>query len=151
MYQELSIFQPADCRKEHESRNLLTRFCDDEQLNQSDSSDHYDDTVCDLVIKLVSTLERVLPQELTGNSRGRAEVCLARQMAMYLMHTVFSVPYHRVAEYLKRDRTTVAHACRLVEDLRDNEEFDKRLEAMENLLVSARALCEIADRYRDHD
>jgi hypothetical protein len=39
----------------------------------------------------------------------------------------------------------------LIEDARDDLEFDKRLEIMENLLASARALVELADfREADH-
>jgi len=105
----------------------------------------YDLKVGNLVIRVVSTLEKVGIDEFTRTSRGRADICLARQMAMYLMHTVFSCPYHRVAAFFSRDRTTISYACRLIEDARDDNEFDKRLEVMENLLVSARALGELAD------
>lgn len=150
MYHNISIATGSKlhelCRKKQVSR---TR-----QLSAAvitDEENEYDEKVGKLVLKLVSTLEQVSQQELTSSSRGRSNVCLARQMSMYLIHTVFSVPYHRVAVFLKRDRTTISHACKLVEDLRDNEEFDKRLETMENLLVSARALGELERRRRDHD
>lgn len=121
------------------------------QIEVPDYEIEYDQKVGNLVLKLVSTLEKIDSQNLTGTTRGRSDVCLARQMAMYLIHTVFSVPYHRVAYLFHRDRTTISHACRLVEDLRDNEEFDKRLETMENLLVSARALGELEKRQLDHE
>ena len=109
-------------------------------------SPDYDRVAGQLVVRLVSVLDRVPVCDLHRTSRGKAATCLARQKAMYLMHTVFSSPYHTVAEFFSRDRTTIAHACRLVEDMRDNEDFDKQLEAMENLLVSARSLYEISDR-----
>ena len=105
----------------------------------------YDLSVGNLVIKLVSTLEKVCVDEFICTSRGKADICLARQMAMYLMHTVFSCPYHRVAAFFGRDRTTISYACRLIEDARDDRDFDRRLEVMENLLVSARTLCEVAE------
>jgi len=111
-----------------------------------DISPDYDRVAGQLVVKLVSVLDRVPVRDLHRVSRGKAVVCLSRQKAMYLMHTVFSSPYHKVAEFFSRDRTTIAHACRLVEDMRDDEDFDKQLEAMENLLVSARSLYEISDR-----
>ena len=106
----------------------------------------YDRVAGQLVVKLVSVLDRVAVGDLQRTSRGKAIVCLSRQKAMYLMHTVFSGPYHKVAEFFGRDRTTIAHACKLVEDMRDDEDFDRQLEAMENLLVSARSLYEISDR-----
>ena len=111
-----------------------------------DISPDYDRVAGQLVVKLVSVLDRVPVRDLHRVSRGKAVVCLSRQKAMYLIHTVFSSPYHKVAEFFSRDRTTIAHACRLVEDMRDDEDFDKQLEAMENLLVSARSLYEISDR-----
>lgn len=104
----------------------------------------YDLKVGNLVIRLVSTLEKVRLDDMTGNSRGRADVCLSRHIAMYLMHTVFSCPFHRVAAFFGRDRTTISYACRLIEDARDDQEFDRRLEVMENLLVSAKALLDLA-------
>ncbi|MCB1387001.1 MAG: hypothetical protein KDJ80_13790 [Nitratireductor sp.] len=113
---------------------------------QGDISPEYDDAAGQLVVKLVSVLDRVAVADLHGTSRGKAGICLSRQKAMYLMHTVFSSPYHTVAAFFRRDRTTIAHACRLVEDMRDDEDFDRQLEAMENLLVSARNLYEISDR-----
>lgn len=104
----------------------------------------YDLHVGNLVIRLVATMDKVAVDDLTGTTRGTAEVSLSRHIAMYLMHTVFSCPYHRVAAFFSRDRTTVSHACRLIEDARDDAAFDQRLEVMENLLVSAKALHELA-------
>jgi len=114
-----------------------------ENKKSDEGREEYDQTVGNLVLKMVALLERVQIAELKDASRGKAEVCLARQMAMYLMHTVFSCSYHSVAAFFARDRTTISHACKLVEDLRDNEPFDKSLETMENLLISARALYEL--------
>lgn len=94
----------------------------------------------ELVVKLVSVVENISVKEILKTTRGKADSCLIRQKAMYLLHTVFSCPYHRVAEFFGRDRTTVSHACRIVEDLRDNEKFDVRLNVIENLLVSALTL-----------
>ncbi|MCC2098091.1 MAG: hypothetical protein KDJ29_14440, partial [Hyphomicrobiales bacterium] len=74
----------------------------------------YDQAAGRLVVKLVSVLDRVELKDLYRSSRGKAGICLSRQKAMYLMHTVFSSPYHKVAEFFRRDRTTIAHACRLV-------------------------------------
>ncbi len=143
MYQNISSCLNGKLRRV--SADVRHPTLEDESL----AARQYDQSVGSLVLKLVSTLEKVKPEALLNSSRGRADICLSRQMAMYLMHTVFSCPYHRVAVFFKRDRTTISHACRLVEDLRDNEEFDKRLEAMENLLVSARALGELMERQRD--
>jgi hypothetical protein len=95
-----------------------------------------------LVIALVSMQREVNLAEFQRHSRGKADICLARQIAMYLLHTVFSCPYHEVAEFFRRDRTTVSHACKLVEDLRDEPEFDRQMERMEAFLAMSRQMAE---------
>lgn len=141
MYQELCVSSGGKIRR------VSPPILNGKNLSgEGPQAEHYAESVGVLVIKLVATLEQTDQQAMRKTSRGKADICLARQMAMYLMHTVFSCSYHHVAAFFKRDRTTISHACKLVEDLRDNEEFDKRLEAMENLLVSARCLSEVANR-----
>ena len=65
-----------------------------------------------------------------------------RQAAMYLAHTVFSVRTADVARGFGRDTTTVYHAYRQVEDMRDDEGFDRFLDAVENLVTGAAALAD---------
>ena len=76
----------------------------------------------------------VAEQDLTAPTRARADVAFARQVAMYLTHVVYQLTYHEVAEAFGRDRTTVAYACAVVEDARDDIEFDERLEKLEDRL-----------------
>ena len=64
-------------------------------------------------------------------TRGRSRVAFARQVAMYLAHVTFGLTLTTVGRAFGRDRTTVAHACRLVEDARDDPEFDRTLELLE--------------------
>jgi chromosomal replication initiation ATPase DnaA len=54
--------------------------------------------------------------ELRGSSRGPARAAFARQAAMYLAHVVFGLSLTEVGHIFERDRTTVAHACGLIED-----------------------------------
>ena len=91
-----------------------------------------------LVCLLVSRFCGVPLASLMSPSRGKADICLARQTAMYLMHTVLSRSYHDVAAHFSRDRTTVAHACRLVEDMRDDPGFEERISELEACLLAAR-------------
>ena len=80
-----------------------------------------------------------LPVEaLSGRTRGYADVAFARQVAMYLAHTVFGVSQAQVARRVGRDRTTVRHACALVEDARDDAALNARLQRLEALLGVAR-------------
>lgn len=70
--------------------------------------------------------------------RGRKNVALARQTAMYLAHVGCSLSLTQVGALFDRDRTTVAHACALVEDRRDNADFDLALELLERAIRALR-------------
>ncbi len=69
--------------------------------------------------------------ELSRQSRGKAPVALARQAAMYLAHVSCGLTLTDVGQIFSRDRTTVAHACAVIEDRRDDPVFDRALELME--------------------
>jgi hypothetical protein len=73
----------------------------------------------------------VLQSELAAQSRGKAPVALARQAAMYLAHVSCGLTLTDVGQIFARDRTTVAHACAVIEDRRDDPVFDRALELME--------------------
>lgn len=72
------------------------------------------------------------PAELLAQGRGSLEIARGRQVAMYLAHVGFGMSLARVAAAFGRDRSTVAHACHLVEDLRDNDEFDAWMARLES-------------------
>jgi Bacterial dnaA protein helix-turn-helix len=63
-------------------------------------------------------------------TRGSPRTAFARQVAMYLAHTGFEVSFGAIGRAFDRDRTTVAHACRVIEDGRDDIWLDCRLEAL---------------------
>ncbi len=71
------------------------------------------------------------PADLLRTTRGKAGVALARQIAMYLAHVVGGQTLTAIGEHFRRDRTTVAHACRLVEARRDDPSFDRVVELLE--------------------
>ncbi len=68
--------------------------------------------------------------DLRAQTRGRAAVAFARQVAMYLAHTSYGFNLTEVGRIFERDRTTVAHACGVIEDRRDDANFDLALEAL---------------------
>jgi len=70
-------------------------------------------------------------EELRASSRRAAEVAFARQSAMYLAHVVLGMRYSEIGRLFGRDRTTAAHACRTVEDRRDDPLIDLQLEVLE--------------------
>ena len=63
--------------------------------------------------------------------RGPRKIAFARQLAMYLTHVGFGLTLTEVGACFERDRTTVRHACALVEDRRDQPAFDLAVSALE--------------------
>lgn len=70
--------------------------------------------------------------EMRAPTRRSAPVALARQVAMYLLHVACGLTLTEVGDLCGRDRTTVAHACSIVEDRRDDTGFDDSLENLES-------------------
>ena len=71
-----------------------------------------------LLMQAVSLAFDVRLADLHSPVRGRAEVALARQIAMYLARVTLGLTFKGAGNLFNRDRTTAAHACRRVEDLR---------------------------------
>ena len=70
---------------------------------------------------------------------GRREHCSrrisrARQVAMYLSNVAGGVALAQVGDRFGRDRRTAAHACAVVEDMRDDPEVDLALTLLEGAL-----------------
>jgi hypothetical protein len=86
-----------------------------------------------------AAMARLPVQKLRGPARGGTAVTQARQVAMYLSHVVFGLSFSRVGICFGRDRTTVRHACRLVEDGRDDDVCEFGLTAIELALLAISA------------
>jgi chromosomal replication initiation ATPase DnaA len=77
------------------------------------------------------------PGAIRDPRRGRAAAAFARQVAMYLAHTRLGLSFTEAGAYFGRDRTTAAHACRTVEDKRE----DPRVDAIVDFLERAIEVC----------
>jgi chromosomal replication initiation ATPase DnaA len=73
-------------------------------------------------------------EELQAKTRRTAPVAFARQVSMYCAHVTFGWSLTEAGALFGRDRTTAAHACRVVEDRRDDEMLDKLVQAIEDAL-----------------
>lgn len=98
---------------------------------QSPVAKSFDQELRPALDNVISAVFGVAGNELFAASRGKARIALARQVAMYLAHVALSLSFTEVGRLFCRDRTTVAHACELVEDLRDDPAFDRALLLLE--------------------
>ena len=80
--------------------------------------------VCDCIIDIAAALFNVSGRELRQPGRTGTGVSRVRQIAMYVTHVVMGLTMAEVGRGFGRDRTTVLHACHLIEDMRDDAEFD---------------------------
>jgi hypothetical protein len=84
---------------------------------------------------------------LNGQSR---EACTARRIAYSITRNAFAMSLARVAIAFGRDRSSIAHACRRLEDQRDDLAFDYWMTALENSAAVAPAPFISARRNRKH-
>jgi hypothetical protein len=101
---------------------------------------------CDLARDLVCYALGVKRADLDTPSRGQPLVAFARQVAMYLTHVAFDASLNTTARLFARDRSTVAHACRLIEDKREDFDFDAWLGELERVLSEAPPPCTLERR-----
>ena len=90
---------------------------------------------CDGVIDLAAALFNVSGKELREPGRSALSVSRVRQIAMYVVHCELGLSMRDVGEGFGRDRTTVLHACHLIEDMRDDEEFDGIVARVERVVA----------------
>lgn len=72
--------------------------------------------------------------------RGNPVHARARHIAMYLTHTACGMSLARVARAFGRDRSTISHACRIIEDYREDADFDIWIEQLSSGLRSVALL-----------
>ena len=94
----------------------------------------FNDFVCDVI----SALLGLEVSDILSPNRGSAKITFARQLSMYLCHVIGTETLRDIGAYFSRDRTTVAYACRLIEDMRDDAALNndiEQIEAMMSLIV----------------
>lgn len=69
-------------------------------------------------------------EDVLSGGRGSPAESRARHIAMYLLRTGLGMSLGRVARAFNRDRSTVAYACQIIEDLRDDPDFDIWIEQL---------------------
>ena len=97
---------------------------------------------CSLAARLAATHFELSQAALIATPRGSRRISRARHVAIYLAHVTLGLPLGFVASRFKRDRSTAAYACRLVEDLRERPAFDAALATLEIAAKAAAVECQ---------
>lgn len=93
--------------------------------------------LCEGLIDIAAALFNVSGKELRQGGRTTLGVARVRQIAMYVAHVTLRLKMVDIGRGFGRDRTTVMHACHLVEDLRDDEDFDRVVAVTERVAMAA--------------
>ncbi len=93
--------------------------------------------LCECLIDIVAALFSVSSKELRKAGRTAEPVSRVRQIAMYVAHVILRLTQGEVGRGFGRDRTTVVHACRVIEDMRDDPEFDRVVAMVERVADAA--------------
>jgi len=101
------------------------------QPAQEERLAHPPDRLCRIIVYAISIVFDVEAAALRMQTRGSADIAFARQVAMYLAHVGCGLSLSDTGRLFGRDRTTVAHACSLVEDRRDDARIDRTLDLLE--------------------
>jgi chromosomal replication initiation ATPase DnaA len=87
-----------------------------------------------LVEEVVADAAVIALNELRAPTRRSAQVARARQYVMYLAHTALGLSVTAIARGCGRHHSTVAHACRVIEERRDDSAVDRTLTTLEQAL-----------------
>ena len=93
--------------------------------------------LCEGMIDIAAALFNVSSKEIRKPGRTSLGVSRVRQVAMYVAHVVLRLNMTDIGRAFGRDRTTVLYACHLVEDLRDDTDFDRIITMTERVALAA--------------
>ena len=92
--------------------------------------------ICRLVRQLTGEMVQLIGDRLAARRDRRRSECHIRQIAIYVCHVQLGIPMSDIGVCFGRDRTTVGHACQVVEDRRDEPAFDEFVATLERLAGS---------------
>lgn len=81
----------------------------------------FDRIIRDRVLAIVAPLFDVTPAAILQSRRGTTDITEARHLSMYLMREVFGLNLARIGNTFDRDHSTVIHALKKVQDLRETD------------------------------
>ncbi len=100
-------------------------------------------SACRIVRQMTAELVLLLGDRILLRRDRRRFACHVRQIAMYVCHVALQISLSDIGEAFGRDRTTVGHACHVVEDRRDDPAFDEFVSTVERLVSTVFGLTEV--------
>ncbi|KFB10672.1 helix-turn-helix domain-containing protein [Nitratireductor basaltis] len=122
---------------QHEEEEAGTSFPGETRRRMSPIREERVSDICECVLDIVAALFNVSGKELRAGGRAPTSVVRVRQIGMYVAHVVLQLNMTEIGRGFGRDRTTVQHACHMIEDLRDDEEFDRIVAMTERVTAAA--------------
>jgi hypothetical protein len=98
---------------------------------------------CRIVRHMTTEMVMLIGDRVPLRRDMRHDVCHTRQISMYVCHVVLQISQTDIALAFGRDRSTVGHACHVVEDRRDEQAFDDFISAVERMVIAVFALSEV--------
>lgn len=93
--------------------------------------------ICQAVRLMTAEFLFACSDRISVRRERRRAACHVRQIAMYVCHVALQMKMTTIGEGFGRDRSTVAHACAVVEDRRDDRDFDEFVAAIERIALLA--------------
>lgn len=93
-------------------------------------------TICRIVRQVTAEMLMLASDRVQMRRDRRRANCHIRQIAMYVCHVSLGISLSDIGQAFGRDRTTVSHACGVVEDRRDDPAFDDFVSALERISIS---------------
>lgn len=91
---------------------------------------------CRIVRQIVMEMVFLSGDRVLRRRDSRRAACHVRQIAMYVCHVTLQISLSDIGLAFGRDRTTVGHACNVVEDRRDVAGFDEFVATAERIVLS---------------
>ncbi|TCQ12297.1 DnaA-like protein [Rhizobium sp. PP-F2F-G36] len=91
---------------------------------------------CRMVADVVEELTMMVGDRQQLRRDRRRMMTHVRQIAMYVSHVVLQVSLTDISVAFGRDRSTVSYSCHVVEDRRDDADFDAFVSAIERVITA---------------
>jgi len=93
-------------------------------------------SACGIVRQLTAEMIALISDRVQLRRDRRRINCYVRQIAMYVCHVALRISLNDIGQAFGRDRTTVGHACGVVEDRRDDPGFDEFVSSVERIAIA---------------